>query len=84
MATGTVNTSRGKGSKGAEGTAGTPPKRTHSEAVAHIRESRKGVTLGGLKIKDLTHEWPKPTRGEARANPCKARSTRSPPTHHRS
>ncbi len=35
-----------------------PPerKRTPAEAVAHIRESRKGVTLGGLKIKDLIHE----------------------------
>ena len=31
-------------------------KRTPAEAVAHIRESRKGVTLGGLKIKDLIHE----------------------------
>ena len=29
-------------------------KRTPAEAVAHIRESRKGVTLGGLKIKDLS------------------------------
>ena len=35
-----------------------PPERrkTTAEAVAHIRESRKGVTLGGLKIKDLIHE----------------------------
>ena len=32
------------------------PKRTPAEAVAHIRESRKGITLGGLKIKDLIHE----------------------------
>jgi hypothetical protein len=31
-------------------------KRTPAEVVAHIRESRKGVTLGGLKIKDLIHE----------------------------
>lgn len=31
-------------------------KRTPAEAVAHIRESRKNVTLGGLKIKDLIHE----------------------------
>ena len=31
-------------------------KKTPAEAVAHIRESRKGVTLGGLKIKDLIHE----------------------------
>lgn len=32
------------------------PKRTPAEAVSHIRESRKGVTLGGLRIKDLIHE----------------------------
>lgn len=31
-------------------------KKTPAEAVAHIRESRKGVTLGGLKIKDLINE----------------------------
>ena len=31
-------------------------KKTPAEAVAHIRESRQGVTLGGLKIKDLIHE----------------------------
>ena len=31
------------------------PGKTPAEAVAHIRESRKGVTLGGLKIKDLIH-----------------------------
>jgi hypothetical protein len=31
-------------------------KKTAVEAVAHIRESRKGVRLGGLKIKDLIHE----------------------------
>lgn len=31
-------------------------KRTPAEAVAHIRASRKGITLGGLKIKDLIHE----------------------------
>ncbi|MBV9085571.1 MAG: hypothetical protein JOZ62_23090 [Acidobacteriaceae bacterium] len=30
--------------------------RTPVEAIAHIRESRKGVTLGGVKIKDLIHE----------------------------
>lgn len=29
--------------------------KTVEEAVAHIRQSRKGVTLGGLKIKDLIH-----------------------------
>jgi len=31
-------------------------RKTTAEAVAHIRESRKGVTLGGLKIKDFIHE----------------------------
>ena len=31
-------------------------KKTPAEAVGHIRESRKGVTLGGLKIKDMIHE----------------------------
>jgi hypothetical protein len=31
-------------------------KKTTAEAVDHIRESRKGVTLGGLKIKDMIHE----------------------------
>jgi hypothetical protein len=31
-------------------------KKTAAEAVAHIRESRKGITLGGHKIKDLIHE----------------------------
>jgi hypothetical protein len=31
-------------------------KKTPAEAVAHIRESRKGVTLGGLKVKDLIDE----------------------------
>jgi Arc/MetJ-type ribon-helix-helix transcriptional regulator len=30
-------------------------KKTAAQAVAHIRESRKGVTLGGLHIKDLIH-----------------------------
>jgi hypothetical protein len=39
----------------------TPPqpaerKKTPAEAVADILELRKGVTLGGLKIKDLIHE----------------------------
>src|SRR3954468_15646573 len=29
---------------------------TAAQAVAHIRESRKGVALGGLKIKDMIHE----------------------------
>jgi hypothetical protein len=31
-------------------------KRTVAEVVAHIGESGKGVTLGGLKIKDLINE----------------------------
>jgi len=31
-------------------------KRTVAEVVEHIRESRKGITLGGLKIKDLINE----------------------------
>jgi hypothetical protein len=31
-------------------------KRTPAEAAEHIRESRKGITLGGLKIKDHIHE----------------------------
>jgi hypothetical protein len=29
---------------------------TPAEAVADIRELRKGITLGGLKIKDLINE----------------------------
>jgi len=33
-----------------------PRRRTVAEAVAHMREARKGVTLGGLKIKDLIEE----------------------------
>jgi hypothetical protein len=32
-----------------------PEKKSPAEAVAHIRQSRRGVTLGGLKIKDLIH-----------------------------
>ena len=32
------------------------PRKTPSEAVAHIRQSRKSITLGGLKIKDLINE----------------------------
>jgi Arc/MetJ-type ribon-helix-helix transcriptional regulator len=31
-------------------------KKTPAEAVAHIRASRKGVTLGGLKVEDLIHK----------------------------
>lgn len=30
--------------------------RSPVEAVADIQENRKGVTLGGIKIKDLIHE----------------------------
>jgi Arc/MetJ-type ribon-helix-helix transcriptional regulator len=33
-----------------------PRKKTPAEAVADIRELRKGVTLGGLKIRDLINE----------------------------
>ncbi|MGD0697428.1 MAG: hypothetical protein ABSB82_21620 [Terriglobia bacterium] len=33
-----------------------PATKTPAEAVADILELRKGVRLGGLKIKDLTHE----------------------------
>jgi anthranilate/para-aminobenzoate synthase component II len=29
---------------------------TPEQAVDDLREARKGVTLGGLKIKDLVHE----------------------------
>lgn len=29
---------------------------TPEEAVDDLREARKGVTLGGIKIKDLVHE----------------------------
>jgi hypothetical protein len=31
-------------------------KKTPAEAAAHIQQSRKGVTLGRLKIKYLIHE----------------------------
>jgi hypothetical protein len=34
----------------------TQQKKTPAEAIAHIRRSRKGITLGGLKIKDLIHD----------------------------
>ena len=30
--------------------------RSTAEAVAHIRQSRKGVTLSGIKVKDLIDE----------------------------
>jgi Arc/MetJ-type ribon-helix-helix transcriptional regulator len=33
-----------------------PSKKSRAEAVADILELRKGVRLGGLKIKDLIHE----------------------------
>jgi Arc/MetJ-type ribon-helix-helix transcriptional regulator len=33
-----------------------PARMTGAEAVADILEVREGVTLGGLKIKDLIHE----------------------------
>jgi hypothetical protein len=33
-----------------------PRKKTAVEAVAHIRDSRRGVMFGGLRIKDLIHE----------------------------
>ncbi len=33
-----------------------PSTMTPAEAVADIQENRKGVTLGGLRIKDLIHE----------------------------
>ena len=33
-----------------------PDRRTAEEVVTHLRQARKGVTLGGLKIKDLIHE----------------------------
>ena len=33
-----------------------PDGRTVQEVVAHLRQARKGVTLSGLKIKDLIHE----------------------------
>lgn len=39
-----------------KGTRLGPGPLTPEEAGRHIRESRKGVTLGGLKIKDLIHE----------------------------
>lgn len=33
-----------------------PSKKSPAEAVANILELRKGVQLGGLRIKDLIHE----------------------------
>jgi hypothetical protein len=40
----------------AEKQAPEPIRKSPAEAVAHIRASRKGITLGGLKIRDLIHE----------------------------
>jgi hypothetical protein len=34
----------------------TPSTMTPAEAISDIQENRKGVRLGGLKIKDLIHE----------------------------
>jgi Arc/MetJ-type ribon-helix-helix transcriptional regulator len=34
-------------------------KKAAAQAIADILELRKGVTLGGLKIKDLIHEGPR-------------------------
>jgi len=33
-----------------------PPKRTPAEAVAHLKELRKGVRLNGLTIRELIDE----------------------------
>jgi hypothetical protein len=33
-----------------------PRRKTRAEAIAHIRQIRQGVSLGGLKIKDLVNE----------------------------
>jgi Arc/MetJ-type ribon-helix-helix transcriptional regulator len=33
-----------------------PRRETRAEAIAHIRQIRQGVSLGGLKIKDLVNE----------------------------
>ena len=37
-------------------TPGQNRKKTTAEAVAHIRASRKGIRLDGLRIADLIHE----------------------------
>ena len=39
-----------------KGTARNPAEKDARRSDRHIRQSRKGVTLGGLKIKDLIHE----------------------------
>jgi hypothetical protein len=36
-----------------------PSAKSPSEAVASIQENRKGITLGGLKLKDLIREGQK-------------------------
>jgi hypothetical protein len=36
-----------------------PSGKSPAEAVASIRENRKGITLGGLKLKDLIREGQK-------------------------
>lgn len=41
---------------GQKETAAGEPKRSPAEAVADIRDLRKGVTLDGLKISDLINE----------------------------
>jgi Arc/MetJ-type ribon-helix-helix transcriptional regulator len=33
-----------------------PSAKSAADAVENIRQNRKGVTLGGIKIKDLIHE----------------------------
>jgi uncharacterized Fe-S cluster-containing radical SAM superfamily protein len=40
----------------AEKQAPDPIRKSPAEAVAHIRASRRGVTLAGLKIRDLIHQ----------------------------
>jgi Arc/MetJ-type ribon-helix-helix transcriptional regulator len=42
--------------KGSEQSRPAPSAKTVAEAVAEVRRVRKGLTLGGLRIKDLIHE----------------------------
>jgi Arc/MetJ-type ribon-helix-helix transcriptional regulator len=42
--------------KGSEQPRLAPSAKTVAEAVAEVRRVRKGLTLGGLRIKDLIHE----------------------------
>lgn len=42
--------------KDSEQTRLAPSTKTPTQAVADIQETRKGVTLGGIRIKDLIHE----------------------------